>query len=145
VLEVASGFWCMPLFLEVCAATGARRGEVLALRWTDIQHGRATFARSLTQTKHGLAFKCTKSERPRVVKVPESALTVLEVHRRRQDEFRRQFGADYQEGDLIFADPDGSPLKPDSVSAAVSLLFRKLKLPMARASTRCVTRIHLTS
>lgn len=78
-----------------------------------IQHGRATFARSLTQTRHGLAFKCTKSERPRVVKVPE-------VHRKRQDEFRRQFGSDYKEADLIFADPDGSLLKPDSVSAAVS-------------------------
>ena len=31
--------------------------------------------------------------------------------------------------DLIFANPDGSPLKPDSVSASVSLLFRRLKLP----------------
>lgn len=111
VLEVAAGFWCMPLFLEVCAATGARRGEVLALRWADIQDGRATLARSLTQTKDGLAFKGTKSERPPVVKVPESALTVLEVHRRRQDEFRRQFGADYQGGDLISADTDGSATK----------------------------------
>jgi integrase len=129
VLEAASGPWCMPVFLEVCAATGARRGEVLALRWPDIHDGRATFARSLSQTKQGLNFKCTKSERPRVVKLPESALTALEVHRRRQDEFRLQFGPDYQEGDLIFADPDGSPLKPDSVSAAVSLLFRRLKLP----------------
>jgi len=31
--------------------------------------------------------------------------------------------------DLVFANPDGTPLKPDSVSASVSLLFRKLKLP----------------
>jgi integrase len=129
VLEAASGPWCMPVFLEVCAGTGARRGEVLALRWADIQDGRATFARSLTQTKQGLKFKGTKSERPRVVKLPESALTVLELHRRRQDEFRRQFGPDYQVGDLIFAHPDGSPLKPDSVSSTVSLLFRRLKLP----------------
>jgi integrase len=30
---------------------------------------------------------------------------------------------------LVFANPDGTPLKPDSVSASVSLLFRKLKLP----------------
>jgi hypothetical protein len=30
--------------------------------------------------------------------------------------------------DLIFANPDGTPLKPDSVSACVSLLSRRLKL-----------------
>ena len=31
--------------------------------------------------------------------------------------------------DLIFANPDGTPLKPDSVSATVSNLCKKLKLP----------------
>jgi integrase len=47
-----------------------------------------------------------------------------------QEEFRRQFGPDYRADlDLILANPDGTPLKPDSVSAAVSLLFRRLKLP----------------
>jgi integrase len=43
-------------FLEVAAATGTRRGEVLALRWSDIQDGRAIITRSLTQTRQVLAF-----------------------------------------------------------------------------------------
>jgi integrase len=48
----------------------------------------------------------------------------------RQCEFRRRFGPDYRTDlDLVFANPDGTPLKPDSVSAAVSALFRRLKLP----------------
>jgi len=130
VFEAASGPWCLAAFLEVAAALGARRGEVLALRWADLQDGRATIARSLTQTKQVLKFKGTKTERPRVVKVPESTLTTIEAHRKRQDEFRRQFGPDYRADlDLIFANPAGTPLKPDSVSATVSLLFRRLKLP----------------
>jgi integrase len=130
IFGAASGPWCMAAFLEVAAAIGARRGEVLALRWPDIQDGRAVITRSLTQTKQGLEFKCPKNERPRVVKVPESTLAVLETHRKRQDEFRQQFGPDYRKDlDLIFANPDGTPLKPDSVSASVSLLFRRLKLP----------------
>jgi integrase len=130
VFEAASGPWCMAAFLEVAAALGARRGEVLALRWSDLQDGRATIARSLTQTKQILKFKGTKTERPRVVKVPESTLVTIEAHRRHQNEFRRQFGPDYRADlDLIFANPDGTPLKPDSVSATVSLLFRRLKLP----------------
>ncbi|MGO9011853.1 MAG: tyrosine-type recombinase/integrase [Bryobacteraceae bacterium] len=130
VFESASGPWCMRAFLEVMAATGCRRGEILALRWSDIVDGRATIARSLTQTREVLKFKSTKSEEPRTVKIPSSALAALEEHRRLQDAFRRKFGSDYRADlDLIFANPDGSPLKPDSISAAVSLLFRRLKLP----------------
>jgi integrase len=41
-----------------------------------------------------------------------------------------QFGPDYHADlDLIFWNPDGTPLKPDSVSASVSLLCRRLGLP----------------
>jgi len=57
-------------------------------------------------------------------------LVRLEAHRKRQDEFRQQFGPDYRTDlDLIFANPHGTPLKPDSVSATVSLLCRRLGLP----------------
>jgi integrase len=120
----------MATFLEVAAATGARRGEVLALRWSDIQDGRAIITRSLTQTRQVLEFKGTKTERPRDVKVPASALAALDAHRRRQNEFREQFGPDYRADlDLIFANPDGTPLRPNSVSSVVSLLFRRLGLP----------------
>jgi hypothetical protein len=50
-----------------------------------------------------------------------SATTALEAHRRRQDDFRRQFGTDYRKDlDLVFANPDGTPLKLDSISASVS-------------------------
>jgi integrase len=120
----------MATFLEVAAATGARRGEVLALRWSDIQDGRAIITRSLTQTRQLLEFKGTKTERPRDVKVPESALAALDAHRKRQDEFRQQFGRDYRADlDLIFANPDGEPLRPNSISSVVSLLFRRLGLP----------------
>ena len=87
-------------------------------------------ARSLTQTRDVLEFKGTKTEEPRAESLPASAIAVLNSHRKRQDEFRHEFGPDYRVNvDLIFANPDGTPLKPDSISAAVSLLFRRLKLP----------------
>jgi integrase len=130
LLASATGPWCLPMLLEMAAATGARRGELLALRWSDIQGGRAAIVRSLTQTRTILEFKCTKTDNPHVVGLPATTLAALEEHRHRQDEFRRQFGPDYlADLDLIFANPDGTPLKPDSVSATVSLLCRRLKLP----------------
>ena len=67
--------------------------------------------------------------------LPSSALIALDAHRHQQDEFRRQFGPDYRTDlDLIFANPDGTPLKPDSVSASVSALFRRLKIPKPKGA-----------
>jgi len=135
----ATGPWCMATFLEFAAATGARRGEILALRWSDIQDGRAIITRSLTQTRQVLEFEGTKTERPRDVRVPASALITLEAHRKRQNEFREQFGPAYRKDlDLIFANQDGTSLRPNSVSSAVSLLFRRLGLPTAEVYAHAI-------
>jgi integrase len=87
--------------------------------------------RSLTQIKQILQFKDPKTpESVRAVTLPESALKALEDHHERQEEFREQYGPSYRTDlDLIFTNPDGTPLKPDSISASVSSLCRRLKLP----------------
>ena len=74
VFEAATGPWCLPMFLRMAGSIGARRGEILALRWADIEDGRASIARSLTQTKQVLDFKCTKTDSPRAVVIPPSTL-----------------------------------------------------------------------
>lgn len=146
VIESASGPWCIRAFLELAAATGCRRGELLALRWADIVEGCAIVARSLTQTKAGVEFKETKTGRARAVPLPQSALAVLAEHRTRQDEFRKQYGPDYRADlDLIFCNPDGTPLRPDSVSAAVSAAFRRLKIERPRGAALHLLRHSHTS
>lgn len=114
-------------YLALAAATGARRGELLALQWSNLDGARLTIQRSLAQTKAGLSEKGTKTGRVRVVTLPAATVALLETHRLRQAEYRRQFGPDYH-GDLIFGNPDGTPKRPDSVSAAVSLLCDKLNI-----------------
>jgi integrase len=127
MIESATGPACLPM---LSAATGARRGEVLALRWSDINGNDVLIARSLTQTRQGLEFKGTKTDRPRRVGLPKSVLLSLEGHREKQGELRRQFGPTYRADlNLIFTNPDGTPLRPDSISASVSLLCRRLGLP----------------
>ena len=134
LVGAATGPWCLGTCLDVSAGTGARRGEALAIRWSDIQDGRVLITRSLTQTRAGLEFKCTKTEdSARPVSLPQSSVEALEEHRKRQDVFRQRFGADYRfDLDLIFANPDGTPLRPDSVSAAVSALCRKAQAAQRR-------------
>ncbi len=159
-MESASRPWCMRMFLVMADATGMRRGELLALLWADIVDGYAIVARSLSQTFREvdgpdgrktrvhdvLEFKGTKTEKPRVVVLPQSALDALDVHRRQQSEFRRQFGPDYRSDlDLVFCNPDGMPIKPDSVSAAVSALFRRLKIPKPKGAALHLLRHSHTS
>jgi len=148
LIEAATGPWCMSMFLEMDAALGARRGEVLALRWSDIENGRVVIARSLSQTSRAvdtpkgnvkvhdvLTFKNTKTEDIRELGLPASTLEGLEAHRKQQELFRQQFGSDYRTDlDLIFANPDGTPLRPNSVSASVSALFRRLKIPKPKGA-----------
>jgi integrase len=136
LIDSATGCWCLPAFLELSAATGARRGEVLALRWSDIQDGAVSISRSLSQTRAGLTFKETKNQSSRLVVLPNSAVNALEVHREAQNVFRDQFSSAYStEFDLIFAEPDGTPLKPNSISASVSALFKRLKIPKPKGAS----------
>jgi len=103
---------------------------VLALRWSDIKDGSAFTDRSLCQTRAGLVFKGTKTERPRDVKLPEATMPILERHRERQNEYRTQFGPRYRADlDLIFANTDGTPLKPNSISGTVSRICKHAGLP----------------
>ena len=146
LIAAATGPWCIALFLEMAVGLGARRGEVLALQWSDVEDGRATIRRSLTQTRGTLAFKNTKTDEHLVLKMPSEILPKLEAHRKRQNEFRAQFGPDYRTDlNLIFANPDGSPLKPDSVSATVSALFKRLKIPKPKGGALHLLRHTLAS
>ncbi len=94
------------MFLQMAGATGARRGEVLALRWSDIKGREVVITRSLTQTRQVLIFKGTKTEKPRERRAAESVLAPLAAHREQQEKFRLHFGPDYRADlDLIFANP----------------------------------------
>src|SRR5580698_982674 len=124
----ATAPWGMDVFLELDAATGARRGELLGLQWTDLQGNQLMIGHSLSQVGQAVFLKEPKNKKFREITIPPSALKKLQAHRKKQQPYREHFGESYQ-GDYIFCNPDGSPMKPDTVSASVSLLFRDLKLP----------------
>ncbi len=127
--------WALPDIMEFAAATGARRGEVLAQRWSDIAGEYTTISRSLCQTKDGLIYKSPKGGRVRVVRLPGPALSVLGRRRAGQATFRAQFGPDYRADlDLIFCQPDGSEWRPDTISAEISALFKRLKIPKPKGA-----------
>jgi integrase len=130
LLVKAADYWILPAFLEVSAALGVRRGETLAVRWPDIAGNLVQIAQSLSETRDGLEFKPTKSNKIRVLSIDEATVTILDRHRKQQMELREQFGPDYRTDlDLVFCQPNGEPLSPMAITNAVSRLCRRLKFP----------------
>lgn len=114
-------------------ATGMRRGEMLALRWGDINFdaGKVRVERSLEQTKAGLRFKPPKTKKGRrSISIPASITTELRAHWRRQQELRLSLGlGKATDTDLVFPRLDGKPTIPDDLSKEWARLVGSLKLP----------------
>ncbi len=123
----------IPVLLAV--ASGLRRGEILALRWQDVDLKAGTVAvrQALESTKKGLAFKQPKTQKSRrLVPVPPFAIEALRDHWRRQAEERLRLGPAYVNHDLVCPAPDGRPWDPDSLSPAFTKLVRRSGLPHIR-------------
>ncbi|HXT77032.1 MAG TPA: site-specific integrase [Candidatus Eisenbacteria bacterium] len=106
----------------IACGSGLRRGEILALRWRDINliTGAARIIRSLCQLKTGqLIFKDVKRKKNRrVLVLPEFVIEALREALVEQQQNRKLFGKDYQDQDLVCCLPDGSPIPPDTVTSA---------------------------
>jgi integrase len=118
----------------VALFTGARLAEVLALRWSRIDLDRkvAQIREALEQTKaHGIRFKPPKSKAGRRdITLPDILVDVLREHRKRQLELGMQLGTGrLPEDALLFANLEGGPLSPNSISAAWSDFAERIGMP----------------
>ncbi len=111
--------------IVLAVATGMRRGEVLALRWQDLDldAGVATVSRSLEQTKGGLRFKTPKTKTSRrKVRLPETLAALLRDHRTAQRRWRLAAGIGRDPEDLAFTTGRGGPFRPQDFSEAFAKL-----------------------
>lgn len=95
VLKALEGHYPLQPIAVLALSSGARRGEILALRWGDVDLVASTvrIERSLEQTRAGLRFKLPKTKHGRrVVALPPIILEALRAHRRRQLELRLALG-----------------------------------------------------
>ena len=107
--------------LLLAGLTGARRGELCALRWTDLdlQQGTLSIARSVYETAGGgWAEKGTKTHQVRRIGLDDFAVAVLQRHRAEADALASELGLTVQEDGFIFSrSPIGAePYRPDVVS-----------------------------
>lgn len=123
----------MPIFLAI--TTGLRRGEILGLRWSDLDliGARLQVNQSLEQTKDGLRFKTPKTNRSRrTLALPALIVEALRVHYVEQAKERLSLGPAYHTNNLVCARADGSPWPPDVLSTAFATLILKSKFKHVR-------------
>jgi integrase len=119
----------------LAAYTGARRGELLHLRWPDIDLDAAEVAvTGSTDVIDGERHDGdTKGGRSRVVSIDAKTVAVMRGHRREQAAERLAAGPLWRgSNDLVFAAADGAALYPHSVSALMGTLVRQSCLPASR-------------
>jgi integrase len=116
--------------------TGMRQGELLALKWTDVdlEAGKISVRRTLTRESghHTLGEPKTKKSR-RTVKLTGAATEVLRSHLSRQMADMDQLGDLYRDQGLVFTTDSGAPLNPSNVrNRNLRRLTRKAELPEIR-------------
>jgi integrase len=143
LLEAAKGHPHEALFV-LALATGMRRGELLGLKWQDINfttgmlYVRRTLSRLPTQMgrqRGDLYIETepkTKNSR-RSIALAKFALEALEQHRKRQEKIKEQAGDYWIDNDYVFCDEYGEHLDP-GYGALVQLkrLLKKAGLPDIR-------------
>ena len=134
LLEAARGHRNEALYL-VALHTGLRQGELLGLRWDDLElgeggaTGRLSVRRSLKVTDHGLDFGPTKNKASRrSVPLNSTAVAALRSHRTRQSiERLAAHGESWREVGLVFPNRVGGPMDHNN------LYYREYKPLLKRA------------
>lgn len=134
IIEQAKGTpWEIAILLS--ATTGARRNEVLGLRWAnlDLELGRVAFAEALARVDGKLVYVAPKSERSkRVIPLLASTVERLRAHRSAQAQRLLALGV-RQTGETPVADNGyGQPLDPDSYTRRAKEIAAAAGVPDCR-------------
>jgi integrase len=121
----------IPVLLAV--TTGMRRGEILALRWSDVDLERGTLAVTQTLEKSrraGLQFKPPKTKRSRRnITLPPITVDMLRSHRTAQAQLFLRLGRGWNRADLVCTKVDGGPINPNTLTSGFASLVRRTDIP----------------
>lgn len=120
------------LITQMLMVTGARRGEIVGLRWSKIDF---TKKRILIDTS--LLYSCekgvyedtTKTDNSRYIPIPDETLSLLRRYRAEQSELRLAWGERWVDSGFVFTQENGERMNPDSVTGWLSDFSKRHDLP----------------
>jgi integrase len=133
--------------VHLAVHTGLRRGEVLALAWSDVDLDDGTVRVHRALETHGPAVSVvgTKSGRGRTVVLPGTTLEALHGWRAAQLERRLLLGPAWEDSGLVIDRGDGRLVHPDTLTHRFAKLVERLGIPQVRFhdlrhgfATRCL-------
>lgn len=117
------------IFFLLGVTTGARRGELLGLKWgnIDLIEGTMRIRRSLTRQEGiGLEFGLTKSEAgDRMIGLSQEVIEELRRHKVEQDAWKHSIKDEYQDHDLVVCTPLGKPMDPRNTNRVMERIIKK--------------------
>ncbi len=125
--------------LLIAAATGMRRGEVLGLRWRDVDLGaaKARVVATLQRVRGELVFVPPKTDQGRrTISLPPFAVEALRGHRKAQNERRLLLGEAWSDLGLVVDRGDGLPLDPDTFTHAFERFAERAGIRAPKTKTR---------
>jgi integrase len=118
---------------------GLREGELLGLRWDDVDFSGDTATlqvrRTLSETRTGHKFEKPKNGKGRSLKCSQKATEALRSHRTRQNEERLSLGSLWQDNGLVFPTTTGTTM------SCTNLLGRHFK-PLLKSADLPAIRLH---
>jgi integrase len=119
--------------IMVAVTTGLRRGEVLGLRWSDLDlaAGCLTVAQAIEQTRSkGLTFKAPKTKHGRrTLSLPAVTIEALRSHKAVQAAERLALGLGKDEHGVVFTTVEGEPMNPRDTSQFFGRIVKRAGLP----------------
>lgn len=119
----------------LASSTGMRRGEVLGIRWDDIDLDgmRLSVNQAVLNVAYEIEISDVKTQTSRrTVDLDPRTVVVLKAWHKTQLEERVALGLRPKDASLVFADPDGSPLHPDPFRLMFTVLVEKAPVPRIR-------------